>query len=161
MALTAQLFRADDERASDRQPVNLDGTLRQKDDHRPVDVMIEDLSSTGFRMSCSEKLSLDSTVSVGIAGLGRHTARVVRSANPYYGCRFVTPVDLSALDTSAPPQTIVAADFGRAGPAAFFTQEDLPLDPIELRIRQFRGPIIVAGVLLPWLIAGGACLALL
>ncbi|MFS0773306.1 PilZ domain-containing protein [Sphingomonas sp. 1P08PE] len=159
MALTAQLFRADEERASDRQPVNLDGTLRKQDDHRPLDVMIEDLSSTGFRMSCGEPLALDATVSIGIAGLGRHTARVVRSAAPYYGCRFVSPVDIAGIDTAAPVANIVAADFG--GPAAFFTQEDLPLDAGELRIRQFRGPIIAAGILLPWLVAGAACAALL
>ncbi len=161
MALTAQLFRADDERAADRQQVNLDGTLRQQDNQRPVDVMIEDLSATGFRMSCSERLSLDATVSIGIAGLGRHTARVVRSAAPFYGCRFVTPVDIGGIETVTPAHTIVAADFGHAGPAAMFTQDDLPLDAGELRIRQFRGAIIVTGVLLPWVIAGAACIALL
>ncbi|MDP1028072.1 PilZ domain-containing protein [Sphingomonas sp. KR1UV-12] len=161
MALTAQLFRADDERASDRQSVNLDGTLRQQDDHRPLDVMIEDLSTTGFRMSCSEPLTLDSTVTIGIAGLGRHTARVVRSAAPYYGCRFVVPVDISGADAIPSSGNIVAADFGRGSPAAFFTQEDVPLDAVELRIRQFRGPIIVAGLLVPWVIAGAACAALL
>jgi hypothetical protein len=58
----------------------------------------------------------------------------------------------------------VRAEFGTvAAPATTWRDaalEEPPLDAVELRIRQFRGPIIVAGLLLPWLLAGAALVAL-
>ncbi|GGB25971.1 hypothetical protein GCM10011380_14450 [Sphingomonas metalli] len=159
MALTAQLFRADDERAADRRSVNLDGTLRQQDDRRPVDVMIEDLSATGFRMVCSEPMALDATITVGIAGLGRHVALIVRSAPPQYGCRFLSPIDVSGVEASVQP-TILAPDFGWTGPATKI-DVDPPLDAVEQRIRMVRGPIIAAGLIVPWIVIGMICAAIL
>ncbi len=164
MAMTAQIFSADDDRAADRQRVDLDGTLRHDDDHRPVDVMIEDVSSTGFRMSCSERLPVNAVIWVGIAGLGRHQAKIVRSSGSEYGCRFVTPIVVGSLVNPA-PQTIVTGHFGQPGIAAPVAPVapaiDPPLSPLEQRIRLFRGPIIVAGLILPWLAIGGAAVALL
>lgn len=160
MALTAQLFRADDERAADRQTVNLDGTLRQEDDCRPVDVTIDDLSATGFRMTCAERLPVNAMVSVGIAGLGRHSARVVRSSGEQYGCRFLVPLDVQGR-VVAPADTIVAADFRRADGGMAAVPADPPLDALELRLRRFRGPIIVAGFVIPWLALGAIGIAIL
>ena len=163
MAVTAKLYRAQDERVADRQTVNLGATLR-RDDQRPVDIQVDDLSATGFRMQSDEPIAIDATVSVGIAGLGRHTARVVRRDGQHYGCRFVVPLAIDAVDVTAPPQTIVRAEFGTvAAPASTWRDaglEEPPLDAVELRIRQFRGPIIVAGLLLPWLLVGAALAAL-
>ncbi len=164
MAVTAKLYREQDERIADRQTVNLGATLR-RDDQRPVDIMVDDLSATGFRMFSDEPIAIDATVTVGIAGLGRHTARVVRRDGQHYGCRFVVPLAIDAVDVTAPAQTIVRAEFGTvAAPPAHNWHdaglEEPPLDALELRIRQFRGPIIVAGLLLPWLLVGAALAAL-
>jgi hypothetical protein len=160
MALTAQLFRADDERTADRLPVNLDGTLRQPDDQRPVDVVIDDLSATGFRMTCGERLPVNAVITVGIAGLGRHTARIVRAIDGQYGCRFLTPVDI-AEPITVQPQTIVAGAFGGPGTSWTADQDTPPLDAFEQRLRRVRGPIIVTGLIVPWLVIGAIATALL
>lgn len=157
MALTAQLYREQDERIADRQAVNLGATVRQED-QRPIDVSIDDLSTTGFRMQSFETMAIDSTVSVGIAGLGRHTARIVRQDGNYYGCRFVRPVSIDGIAAAGPPQNIVRADFGQLTPPP--QTDDPPLDALELRIRQFRGPIIVTGLVVPWLIIAAILTAL-
>jgi hypothetical protein len=167
MAVTAKLYREHDERIADRQSVHLGATLR-RDDQRPVDILVDDLSATGFRMACAEPMAIDATVSVGIAGLGRHTARIVRRDGEHYGCRFVVPLAIDAVDVAAPTQTIVHAEFGTlAAPTPTHIPawrdaglEEPPLDALELRIRQFRGPIIIAGLLLPWLLIGTALAAL-
>ncbi|MBJ6120480.1 PilZ domain-containing protein [Sphingomonas mollis] len=159
MSLTAKLYREQDERIADRQPVNLGATVR-RDDQRPIDVQIDDLSSTGFRMQSDEPIAMDSTVSIGIAGLGRHTARVVRQNGNQYGCSFLRPVSIDGIDVAEPPQTIVRADFGTVASPAMVMREDPPLDAIERRIRQFRGPIILTGLIVPWIIIGAILTAL-
>jgi len=154
MALAAKLYR--DERVADRQAVSLDATLR-KPDRRPVDILIEDLSTTGFRFSTPEALELGSAVSIGISGLGRRDARVVREASGQYGCEFVHPASIAEIQAALTAQTIVQADFGRIPAGATDTP---PLDAFEQRIRRFRGVIIGAGVVLPWMLLAGAARAL-
>ncbi len=161
MAMTAQIYGADDDRAADRQRVDLDGTLRHEDDHRPVDVMIEDVSATGFRMSCAERLPVNAVIWIGIAGLGRHQARIVRSGGGEYGCRFLTPISVTGLVDQS-PQTIVTGRFSQPGIAApTALPETPPLDAGEQRLRMYRGPIILAGLILPWIAIAAAAVALL
>ena len=57
MAVTAKLYREQDERIADRQTVNLGATLR-RDDQRPVDIQVDDLSATGFRMLSDEPIAI-------------------------------------------------------------------------------------------------------
>jgi hypothetical protein len=154
MALAAKLYR--DDRLADRQTVNLDATLRTPD-QRPVDILIEDLSATGFRMGGSDTLALNSIVSVGISGIGRRDARIVRRSDDHYGCEFLTPIGAAEIAKAQTVETIVRADFGTLPAAA----AEPPLDAFELRVRKFRGAIIALGAIGPWLVIGTAARALL
>ncbi|HVF95532.1 MAG TPA: PilZ domain-containing protein [Sphingomonas sp.] len=153
MALAAKLYR--DERAADRQAVNLDATLR-KPDQRPVDILIEDLSATGFRMTGAGELALGAVLSVGISGIGRRDARVVRHGDDHDGCEFVVPIAAAEIARAQTVDTIVRADFGTS-PAPL---EDPALDAGEQTIRRFRGVILMAGAALPWMAIGAVAHAI-
>ena len=155
MALAAKLYR--DERTADRQAVSLDATLR-KPDQRPVDILIEDLSATGFRMTTKEAISLDDAISIGISGIGRRDARIVRRSGSSYGCEFVVSVDRAEIERAQTVETIVRADFGTM---PVVTAEDPPLDAVEHRIRRIRGPILAVATAAPWVAIGAVAHAVL
>ena len=153
MALAAKLYR--DERAADRQAVALDATLR-KPDQRPVDILIEDLSITGFRMTGATGLALDAILTVGISGIGRREARVVRRSDDHFGCEFLVPILAAEIARAQTVDTIVHADFGGVSEAA----GDPALDAGERLIRRFRGVILTMGAVLPWVAIGAGAHAL-
>lgn len=153
MALAAKLYR--DERVADRQTVNLDATLRKLDQH-PVDILIEDLSATGFRMVTDASLALGVQVSVGISGLGRRDARVVRRGDDHYGCEFLVAIGAADVARAQTVETIVRADFG----ALPILELTVPLDAVEQRIRGYRGAILTIGVVAPWVAIGALAYAL-
>ncbi len=153
MGLAAKLYR--DERAADRQAVALDATLR-KPDQQPVDILIEDLSVTGFRMAGAARLALDAIVTVGISGVGRREARVVRQSDDHYGCEFLMPIAPAEIARAQTVDTIVHADFGAIAEVA----GEPGLDAGELLIRRFRGLILTAGAVLPWVAIGAGAHAL-
>lgn len=155
MALAAKLYR--DERTADRQPVSLDATMR-KPDQRPVDILIEDLSAGGFRMTTDEALTLDDAISVGISGIGRRDARIVRRSGSSYGCEFFVSIDVAEIERAQTVQTIVRPDFGTM-PAMVVA--DPALDPVEQRIRRLRGPILAVATIAPWVAIGAVAHAVL
>lgn len=106
MSILAKLI--DDARSAERYPVELDATVRNAA-ARPYDVVIDDLSTTGFRMVGGPHMEIGSPVSIGFAGIGIQPARVTRLHNDSYGCEFVTPLsvaDLTAARTAAPTAPI-------------------------------------------------------
>jgi hypothetical protein len=151
MALTAKLYREDDNRAAERHEVHLDATLRGQD-QRPLDVVVDQLSVTGFRMSCADYLPIGASVSLGIAGIGRQSAQVVRRAGDRYGCRFDVPLASHPLALQASPSTVVAAAFGPPEMIRYAADETPPLDAFEQSVRKFRGVIILTGLALPWMV---------
>lgn len=88
MLLQARLVpeEQDDRRAGERQPINQPSTLRN--DSEAGDVYVRDLSETGFSVATDMRLALGSTVTIGLPGHGRATARVVRQVTGGYGCEF-------------------------------------------------------------------------
>ena len=156
MAFAAKLYR--DARSSDRVAVNLNATLR-KPSSAPVDVAIEDLSVTGFRLVTGEALTSGAVVTIGISGLGRRAARIVRRDGKRFGCEFLQSVDAAQLSIAVTSQTIVRVDFGAEQTGTEVSLPDdgaIALDAFEQRLRLLRGPIILASVIAPWaVIAGG------
>lgn len=114
MAITAQII--NDDRGSERYAVGLNATLRDRIT-RPHDVMIEDLSLTGFRLSGGPALEVGAQASIGFAGIGVHQAQVMRRDGSGYGCEFVTPITREML--------VHALDVGPVAPIAFPTSSDL------------------------------------
>ncbi len=78
----------DDRRSAERQPINQPSTLRDERAHAS-DVYVRDLSETGFSVATDSRLEIGSTVTIGLPGRGRASARVVRQVSGGYGCEFV------------------------------------------------------------------------
>lgn len=89
MTVLAALYR--DERSAERYPVSLTGTLRDPD-RTPHDVVVEDLSMSGFRLPVSADLEVGTYVSLGLPRVGICPARVVRQGDERYGCAFLVPL---------------------------------------------------------------------
>jgi hypothetical protein len=108
MALIARVYRSDpDERRSAvRYPIEVGATLRRSEGE-PIDVLIYDLSLTGFRMETPEALDLEEPLWIGIAGTRVNAALVARRGPNGYGCEFVTPITLVQLKSALNPGRIV------------------------------------------------------
>ncbi len=109
MALTAQLVR--DDRRAGREALDVGGTLRHVR-NMPIDITIEDLSATGFRMRTNTVLGLQERVSIGIPGIGQRPAYVVRQTADGFGCEFVDAIDPRLVTVPSTVQSVVTADFG-------------------------------------------------
>jgi hypothetical protein len=111
MALAAQLYR--DDRGADRFRVDFDATLRDPES-LPLDVVVEDLSASGFRVVTNVDLPVGVEVGLGLSGIGTHRARVIWHDRGAYGCELVMPLTSMELNTalSAPssaPVTLPSA----------------------------------------------------
>lgn len=107
MSFVAKLY--EDDRSAERYSVLLDGTLRNPQ-AEPQDVVIDDLSATGFRTATACGLAVGDVITLGIFGVGLRTARVQRADEGHYGCQFVVPLTAeeiaSALAGLAPPDPV-------------------------------------------------------
>ena len=108
MALIARVYRSDpdERRGAVRYPIEVGATLRRAEGE-PIDVLIYDLSLTGFRMETPEALDLDEPVWIGIAGTRVNAALVARRGPTGYGCEFATPITLGQLKSALSPARIV------------------------------------------------------
>lgn len=103
MALSAQLYQ--DDRSTRRFRVEFDATLRDPA-HQPIDVVVEDLSATGFRVVTSAALDMGVEVGLGLAGIGTQRAFVVWRGEGIYGCEFIAPLKIDDLAAAlAAPST--------------------------------------------------------
>src|SRR3546814_194507 len=84
-----------EQRSGDRRDVTIPATIRKTD--APIDVEIENLSTTGFRATLSAELEQGDSVSIGAAWMGRRTASVVWKMHPRYGFAFDTPLKTSEV----------------------------------------------------------------
>ena len=97
MTVVAKLYR--DDRSAERYSVEMDATLRDQD--VPYDVLVEDLSATGFRMLTSVELAIGTAITLGVPTVGRRLARVVRQAREQqYGCEFVVPLTIAQVESA-------------------------------------------------------------
>ncbi|WP_230482066.1 PilZ domain-containing protein [Sphingomonas sp. Leaf21] len=154
MAITAQMI--SDDRGSERYAVDLDATLRDRV-AQPYDVVIEDLSATGFRLSGGPALTTGAVASIGFAGIGVHPVRVIRQEGMTYGCEFVTPLNAEMLN-----KALVSAP---SDPLAFPNQEMLLSEPVpEPYVEPYSGAakvtIAVVAGLGAWAVATGLYFAL-
>jgi hypothetical protein len=97
-----------------RRQVSLDATLRDEE-RQPIDVSIEDLSRTGFLMSSASVLPLASIIGIGIAGIAKRDARIVRRAPSGYGCEFLVPITDADIAAAQIAETVVQGAFDSIG----------------------------------------------
>lgn len=105
--LVATLY-CHDARGRARHAVALGGTLRDPV-RAPHDVLVSEVSATGFRIPATVALAPGDAITLGLAGIGARAARVVREdAGGQYGCAFVSPLDEGELAALlGPPADLV------------------------------------------------------
>lgn len=149
MAIAAQLYQ--DDRSTERFRVELDATLRDPS-HAPVDVVIEDLSATGFRVVTDATLELGDEIGLGLAGIGARRARVVWCGHDSYGCEFLSILSRDdmkaalAAPSSAPVKLALASPWAAAPVEAFETG--------GLSVRA-RAVVITACAVVAWVVVVG------
>lgn len=143
MALTAQLVR--DDRRADRETLDVAGTLRHVR-NVPIDVIVEDLSATGFRMRTHTNLNLQEKVTIGIPGIGQRAAHVVRHTTDGFGCEFVEAIDPRLVTVPSTAQSVVEADFGGQLDPELVREWSRANPPQVERFAQNRRLLIVSGL---------------
>ncbi|MDB5701420.1 MAG: PilZ protein [Sphingomonadales bacterium] len=153
MALTAQLLR--DDRRAERKELHVAGTLRHVG-NIPIDVVVEDLSATGFRMLTQANLQLGEKVTVGIPGVGQRAAHVVRHTDNGFSCEFVDAIDARLVTMPSTAQSVVEADFGRQLDVGLLSEWSRANPPQIERLSQSRRLLIFGGIgVAGWLIILG------
>lgn len=155
MAITAQII--SDDRASQRFPVGVNATLRDQVT-RPHDVMIEDLSLTGFRLSGGPALDAGSEASIGFAGIGIHQARVTRQDGNSYGCEFVTPITQEMLTRALNAEPVAPIAFPIGRDASYLDQ--VPEPYVEPYSNRTKITIATVAAIAGWGVAAGLYIAL-
>ncbi|WP_176592680.1 PilZ domain-containing protein [Sphingobium sp. EM0848] len=141
------------QRKFDRHPLNRASTLRS-DDGKPVDVLLENMSLTGFKISTSADLAIGEAVIIGLAGVGVRSARVVWSENGQAGCAFDQPLTALELEETEKAQTVITGAFrSEAGddgavPDMLFAGMATPVSP-RLRSR-YRLALIMFATVASW-----------
>jgi hypothetical protein len=92
-------------RAQDRRPIRLAGTLRLED--RPFDVVIHDLSVSGFRATTVADLRPGDRVAIGSPAIPLREAEVVWTKIGWVGCEFVNPLRDFEVAAAEPVDTVV------------------------------------------------------
>jgi hypothetical protein len=99
----------DHERAAERQVLDADATLRVGG--RPVDALIANISTSGCLFVCADPLAVGDTLTIGIAGIGRRPARVVRALDTRYGAEFEVPLSPEDMEAAASAQREIVVPF--------------------------------------------------
>lgn len=94
-------------------------TLRDAS-HKPIDVTVDNVSTTGCLVSTEADLPDNALVTIGIAGLGLRSARVARKDALRYGLAF--------LETANPAKVHAAAEADTLASGAF---APLPFPPVQ------------------------------
>ena len=118
MALTATLYteQAIERRDGERRPVGADSTLRSAD-AQPHAILLNDLSLHGCRIDATVPLVCGDMVSIGLTGVGRRNATIIRAKDGRYGCRFDVPLTPTALHAAFASDPVVEGMFGGQTPA--------------------------------------------
>ena len=95
---------------SDRVAVDRAGTLRDRA-QAPVDVAVDNLSTTGCLFVLDRALPLGALVSIGLPGVGVRYARISRADHPRYACAFLTPVSPGDIAAALSADTVVTGAF--------------------------------------------------
>jgi hypothetical protein len=133
-------------------------TLRGIDD-LPVDIQINDISSSGCLIRCDSSLDLGEIVSLGIPGIGVRAACVMRAEAGHYGCAFEKYLSGDQIVLANKHNPLVEGLFPNSadqGLPALVPDQTIP----EFSSRRRLAMIACCGVA-AWMLACGAALAIL
>ncbi len=108
MTLSATMYC--ENRREERLSTDLGATLRDTD-WRPIDIVIEDMSSIGLRIRTAVDLHIGELITLGIGGIGMCSGRVIRTLSDGYGVQFVESVAEGAVQRAMTEQTVVPLQF--------------------------------------------------
>lgn len=148
MAVVARLYQ--DMRDAERYAVAIDGTLRNAY-AEPQDVVVEDLSATGFRTDFATGLAIGDIVTLGLYGAGLRSARVMREDSGRFACQFLvalTEQELAfALVQACPPEPI-------RFPVPSTAQPEAALETSRQLSPRMRLLVLAFACLGPWVVCG-------
>lgn len=98
-----------DERGAVRFTVGSRTTLRGMDG-RPIDVVVDNFSRTGFMFIAQVEFPPGTLVSVGLSGAGAREAKVVWRDGDRHGCEFLVPLPRSKMERAFRGQRDVVAE---------------------------------------------------
>ncbi|QIG79260.1 PilZ domain-containing protein [Stakelama tenebrarum] len=98
-----------DRRGAIRFDVGAASTLRAGDG-RPLEVIVEDFSRTGFRFLADLSLPVDTLVSLGLSGAGARLACIVWRDGRAHGCMFLEPLTQEEITRAFRGQDEIVAD---------------------------------------------------
>lgn len=87
-----------DNRYATRLDVKFDAALRELGSSQRFDILVEDLSLTGFRCTTGFRLNVGQLVAVTIPGLAALEARVAWVDGYRYGCAFDRALHVAVFD---------------------------------------------------------------
>lgn len=102
-----------DQRGAVRFPVGTESTLRGADG-RPIDVVVDNLSRTGFLFVADAEIAAGSLIAIGLSGAGAREAQVVWRDGNRHGCEFLMPLPQSAMARAFKGSDAVLADLEEA-----------------------------------------------
>jgi len=154
MTLAGKLYFSDDQtgpsgRIAERRPLMADATLRD-DASVPMDISVVDLSSSGCLIEGASDLVVPSLVTLGIAGIGRVPARIVRRDGSRYGCSFLLPLAEHVVAKAQALDTVVTFPAAALPRLVMFDETSMP-DPARWP-RPVRLLLLIGGAILTWAI---------
>ncbi|WP_345862723.1 PilZ domain-containing protein [Sphingomonas qilianensis] len=135
-----------DNRQAERRAVQAGATLRD-DNEAPIDAELIDLSTSGCQVALQGELVVPSMVTIGVAGIGRIDACVVRRDGDRYGCAFIEPLTAAAVAAARAVETVVPLS-ASALPTPAPAEQALP-EQVRLSIRS-RVLLIVGSAVTAW-----------
>lgn len=148
MTLVAQLYT--DGRGAERVAAGRDATLRDSA-QRPIDIVIEDLSSSGFGMSTAEDLAVGSILNLRLAGISKRDVRVVRRFGLTYGCEFAPPLTERELALVLSAGLVIDASFAVSDDGARFAVSGVPGSSAKLS-PPMRAGVLFGSIAALWLV---------
>lgn len=132
-----------DSRGAVRFTVDAESTVRGVDG-LTVDVVVDNLSRTGFLFTADAEIAPGALVALGLSGAGAREARVVWRDGSRHGCEFLMPLPQSAMAKAFKGRDAIVADLEaalqrrfRAANTPEMAQDDPDPDPIPPRARRF------------------------
>lgn len=134
-----------DRRGAIRFDVDSPSTLRAPDG-KPIDVIVEDFSRTGFRIFSTVDLPVGTLISLGLSGAGARVAQVMRVRGDSYGCAFMKPLTDSEVELAFQGQEAILANLSQAIATRFATAPaptNEPMDRVKRLLEKLRRTLSV------------------
>jgi len=108
------------------------------------DVILEDLSLSGFRMISEDRLIPGQSILVGLEGVGVRSAKVIWAKDDVAGCQFTKDISPSEMDTTLNASVVIETRFAPARAPSNDRAQD-PRAEERLSARRRLAIILLAG----------------